>query len=53
MSEPDEGVDLPVDLEKYNALVAEDQAAWKAFSESDLGQWFKDEFRKGMEGSAS
>lgn len=46
---PEEGVDLPVDEEKYLALVAEDQAQWKAFRESELGQFFLDAFREDIE----
>jgi len=46
--EVDDGADLRIDVDKYNALVAEDEAAWKAFRESDLGKWFQDEFRRAM-----
>ncbi len=34
---PEEGVDLPIDIAKYEALVAEDKAQWEAFRTSDLG----------------
>lgn len=40
--------DLPIDKDKYDALVAEDEAAWAAFRDSDLGTWFIGEFRKGI-----
>ncbi len=47
MSEP-EGIDLSVDLESYQALVAEDRAQWAAFKASEFGKLFLDQIEEAV-----
>lgn len=46
---PDEGIDLVVDKEKFDALVAEDEKAYQEFKDSPLGKLLMADLEDGWE----